>query len=238
MGQLGIYYINLDDRIDRAENIQETLYDSGLLDRAQTSIERVSAVDTRRANRAALEALCGDQITSTSLAAIDRGYRQEHGELTSGSIGLYLSMLDTLRRFLASENECALIFEDDASLATGVTAKDVAAVIDKALEEQKQGSYDVLLLSHLFSGDTAHFLWMDVTRFMMLSAFMVTRAGAQKILAAALPMRQQLDWCLSDLSQMGQLHIQAVLPVLFVQQPFFIDGQWDSMQMDQPYRQT
>ena len=229
-----VYYINLADRTDRNASLQQTLSDSGI---SADKIQRVEAIDTRSLNADALMSRFGnDKINSDALAAIRRGFRQEHGELTSGSVGLYMSMVKVFETFLDSNAECALIFEDDAALAEHVEAKHVQRCVNDA---SALIGTDVLLLSHTFVSkhvQADYPILAAVKRFMMLSSYIITRAGAQKVIDAAFPMRKQLDHLMSDLAEQGKLRIRAVMPPLFVQKPFFIDGRWDSMQMEQPYQ--
>ena len=236
MDQIAVYYINLDDRQDRRENIEDTLKTCGI-----EHFEKCSAVDTRRCSSKRLEdRFPSGTFVEGALCAIQRGYRQEHGELTSGSVGLYLSMYQTLRKFLETGKPYCLIFEDDAMLADGMKASDFQNVIHDVITKKQR--FDLLLLSHLFQSSSSQisqrYVFADVKRFMMLSAYIVTKEGAQKIIDAALPMHVQLDWCISDLAEKNGIQIKAILPALFVQKPFFDpEGQWDSMQMDQPYQQ-
>ena len=123
------YLINLDRAKDRL-NLME--YE---LDKAQVSYERISAIDASKLN--------SEEYTIRN--KYDR-------ELVSGEIGCYLSHVKTMKTFLHSEFDFALIIEDDAILVDNFKS-----ILENSLitynELPKKHQWDVL---KLFNGKRKH----------------------------------------------------------------------------------
>ena len=94
--KLNFYVINLDRSPDRLEAIRADAAESGV------DLIRVPAVD-------------GKDVPEAERAILDEaGFRRLHGKVPmDGEYGCYRSHLDAFDRFLASDAEAAVIFEDD-----------------------------------------------------------------------------------------------------------------------------
>ena len=92
------YFINLDRSADRRKHIEEIFQTLGL------SVNRVPAVDGRK-------------LSAETLKNLRPDLKERHfwlKEMTPGEIGAYLSHLKTWRLFLETDEEWALIMEDDS----------------------------------------------------------------------------------------------------------------------------
>lgn len=117
------YLINLDRSTDRLELMKKEFYKSSL------SYERISAIDAKK--------LKGDEYI------IKNKYDRD---LLPGEIGCYLSHVYTLEKFLKTDNEFALIIEDDAILPKNLKHS-VEEVIAQYGELTSKHQWDVLKLN-------------------------------------------------------------------------------------------
>lgn len=92
------YFINLDRSIHRRKHIEDFFRNIGL------TVNRVSAVDGRK--------LLAEQLSALRPKLKDRHFWLK--EMTPGEIGAYLSHLKTWKLFLETDEEWALIMEDDS----------------------------------------------------------------------------------------------------------------------------
>ena len=161
------YLINLDRAKDRL-NLME--YE---LDKAQVSYERISAIDASKLN--------SEEYTIRN--KYDR-------ELVSGEIGCYLSHVKTMKTFLHSEFDFALIIEDDAILVDNFKSILENSIITYN-ELPKKHQWDVL---KLFNGKRKHIKITDIDNSYLIGACgtsipittiaaVWTRKAAEKFLA-------------------------------------------------------
>lgn len=169
--------INLDRAADRRERIAARMQALGL------PWQRLAAVDARAlddAQRAALD---------------ETAFRRLHGMTPlPGELGCYLSHVEALRRFVASDARFALILEDD----TQPTAA-LPAVLRALIEHAPR--WDMVKLSQVHSGTPVavqrltddHQLAVMLSRCTGSSAYLVNRRAAQAYLGGLLPMRLPYD---------------------------------------------
>jgi glycosyl transferase family 25 len=137
------YLINLDRATDRLELMQKEF------EKCEITYERISAVDAKTL----------DSSTYKVKNKYDR-------DLVPGEIGCYLSHVKTLETFLASENDFALIIEDDAILVN-----DFKSAVEKAMNQYNdlkvKDHWDVL---KLFNGKRKHIKIADVDQKYIIAA--------------------------------------------------------------------
>ena len=187
-----IFTINLDRSPDRWQAI------AGQLERAKLPFTRVSGVDG------------GDPAVTFDPAKIDvRGFKFCNGRPPlAGEFGCYMSHVKVLAAFLASDDGYAVVLEDDAELAPAF-GETVRAIIAECPD------VDVVKLSnHRKSGFVAfRRLSGGVTLGRCLHgpigsarAYLVSRAGARKLLSVAMPMRLPYDVQLERFFRHGSVY--------------------------------
>jgi len=184
MDGLQTWVINLDRAPDRLARI------SGQLQRLGLGYTRLPAVDARA-------------LTPTQRALLDEpAYRRKHGMTpVLGELGCYLSHVEAMRLFLASDAACALILEDDVVLHDSLPA-----VLHGLF--QHAARWDMVKLSGVHSGTPVPFLVLApghrlavmLTRCTGSSAYIVNRRaagaylhGPQPLLPMSLPYDHVFD---------------------------------------------
>jgi glycosyl transferase family 25 len=180
MDGLAIWVINLDRATDRLARMSRQLSALGL------PFTRLPAVDAR-------------QLTPAQRAAFDEAaYCRLHGMTpVPGEIGCYLSHVEVIRAFVASDARSALIFEDDALL------HDTLPAVLRALLAHPD-RWDVVKLSAVHSGTpvpvldlaAGHKLAVMLSRCTGASAYLINRHAAKAYLrrdGGLLPMQLPYD---------------------------------------------
>ena len=96
-----------------------------ILDRATERLARISGQLQRLGlPYARLPAVDAKALTPAQRAALDEpAYHRKHGMTpVLGELGCYLSHVEAMRRFVASDAPCALILEDDVMLHDSLPA--------------------------------------------------------------------------------------------------------------------
>lgn len=171
------WVINLDRAPERLARI------GGQLQRLGLPFTRLPAVDAR-------------DLTPAQRAALDEpAYRHQHGMAPAlGELGCYLSHVEAMRLFLASDAACALVLEDDVLLHDSLPA------VLRGLM-QHAARWDVVKLSAVHSGTPVpylqvargHRLAVMLSRCTGASAYIVNRHAAQVYLQGLLPMSLPYD---------------------------------------------
>ena len=188
------YVINLRQRAERANDFLQHYVHSDLQD-ISIPIEVVTGVDGRKVD---VQALTTPEAYSQIQLTTQTGKRVAHSHLTRGAVGCAMSHLECLRRFLATDKQYALIFEDDA-----VVAFRLGAAIHRTLQSVGH-EWDVLLLGYYCLNCDVN----SASHFFGLQSYMVTREGARKILrGCGPPFSVQIDSRMSQLAQTGYLRI-------------------------------
>lgn len=177
MERLRTWVINLDRAPDRLERISARLQQLGL------DFERLPAVDAHA-------------LTDVQRAALDEtAYRRQHGKSSlPGELGCYLSHVEAMHRFLASDADFGLLLEDDVRLHDSLPAVLRGLV-------QHAARWDMVKLSGVHSGtpvpvlDVApgHRLAVMLSRCTGSSAYLVNRRAARAYADGLLPMRLPYD---------------------------------------------
>ncbi len=180
MDGLAIWVINLDRATDRMARI------NAQLQALQLPFTRLSAVDAKA-------------LQPAQRAAFDEvAYRRKHGmNPVPGEIGCYLSHVEVVRAFVASDALFALVFEDDALLHDSLPAV-LGALI------AHPGRWDMVKLSAVHSGTPVpvldlvpgHKLAVMLSRCTGASAYLINRRAAEAYLRSEgglLPMQLPYD---------------------------------------------
>ena len=187
--------INLDRAPERLARIRAQLQALGL------PYTRLPAVDART-------------LTPEQHAALDEpAYRRRHGMTpVLGELGCYLSHVEAMRLFLASDAACALILEDDVLL------HDSLPTVLQGLMAHP-GRWDMVKLSAVHSGtpqrvltlSPGHELAVMLSRCTGSSAYVVNRRAAQAYAAGLLPMSLPHDHVVDQGWRFG-LKVRLVTP--------------------------
>ena len=171
------WVINLDRAPERLARI------SAQLERLKLPWTRLAAVDARA-------------FTPEQAAALDEAaYRRKHGKAPApGELGCYLSHVEVMRAFLASDAQYALVLEDDVIL------KDTLPAVLDALVGHA-GRWDVAKLSAVHSGTpvpyldlaAGHQLAVMLSRCTGASAYLMNRPAAEVYARELLPMQLPYD---------------------------------------------
>ncbi len=193
MSGIRAYVINMDAATERWQFMEQQLQ------RLDMDYERLPGVNGR-----ALDASHPD-FSETS-------YKLLHGRrFNAGEIGCYLSHVEALKAFLATDRDYALILEDDVVI-NPATPHLIAEAISA-------GSWDVLRLSTVNRGRKfpykrlSHDRWLAValTREKGAGAYVVNRQAA-KWMASLLPIRMAWDYAF-DLEYLAGLRASFVTPI-------------------------
>jgi glycosyl transferase family 25 len=177
MDGLRTWVINLDRAPERLARI------GGQLQRLQLPWTRLPAVDAR-------------SLSAEQRAALDEAtYRRRHGKTSlPGELGCYLSHVQVMREFLASDAPFALVLEDDVLLHDSLPA-----VLQGLMRQPAR--WDVAKLSAVHSGTPVpylqvapgHQLAVMLTKCTGSSAYVMNRRAAERYAAGLLPMHLPYD---------------------------------------------
>lgn len=179
-----IIVINLDSDTARLATISSALATAGL------TAERFSAVD-------------GRALTPAERQGYDPHHARVFGgsSLTPGLLGNYLSHVSIWRRLAESEDECFLIFEDDAE-----PAPLLSEFIDR-IPGLRPG-WDVILMSEGCDGSVPSKAKIPLYTYslggvisivrhaypgQLATAYLISKRGARKLTKAALPILSAID---------------------------------------------
>jgi glycosyl transferase, family 25 len=140
--------------------------------------------------------------------------RRWHGQTTNmGAIGCYLSHINCMRAFLETEDQTAMIAEDD-----GRPVPELKAIVDSALKYQE--CWDILRLCGFHDPHPVEYanlvgeyrLTKCFTRLCGTGAYVVTRHAAKVLLKSLMPMCLPIDHALDREWAYG-LRASAVMPL-------------------------
>lgn len=170
------YLINLPKAVERLEHAKQSLK------KADIELIRVDAV-------------MGKELTLPHPDYSESSYRYRHGKRTNLSeLGCYFSHIKAMKMFLESQDEFALILEDDICFEA-----DLKQVITEAIKQSDK--WDLLRLSGLHRGtpvtvgvlDQTYRLAINLTRQTGSGAYVVNRKGAEQMVKHLVPMKLPYD---------------------------------------------
>lgn len=201
--------INLDRNADRLAVFMARARTAGI------SIRRLAAVDGSTARL--------DDVDSKALVAMSsvqhNGFRTEAHQLTRGAVGCYLSHIRAWKSLVTSGKPLGYVFEDDAALSPGLGAR----VRDTVARLATLGiAWDMMLLGHFNTrGVPLAPGLLQARSFMLTHAYVMTSACARRLIRGMLPIRQQIDYALSEKCATGSLRVVALNPPLVFQDNSF-----------------
>ncbi len=192
-----IYVISLDRALERRAHMRAQMVRLGL------AHEIVTAVDGREQPIAGLERLYDRR----------RRLRTYGTDLTPAEIACCLSHLEACRRIAASEAGIGLVLEDDVVLS------DTVAPVLAELAGMRRESFDVVRLAGLRERRSRVVRQLSGGRHLVrlavgpcgAQAYVITAAGARKLITYCTPIVQQIDIALDE-TCFNRLDSYAVLP--------------------------
>jgi len=208
-GQIQVYCINLPFRKDRWRRFNAQLEVNTL--KQIYPFERFDAVVGKK-----IDIKNDERISIRSKRNILDGVRRDHEELdTPGGVGCYLSHTTVWKKFLDSDKEYAMIFEDDAVFPSNFVHRFQSAMKDLDLLPQKPDIW-------YFSGPTKWYYeskgkplphtqmenhvgpW--VTPYCsVFTGYLLSKNGAKQLLDTAFPIDMQVDLYSCLLEDMGRI---------------------------------
>lgn len=173
------YIINLDDAKTRYSHIKPYVDSVGF------NVERISAVR-------------GDSLSEEYLASvIDESKYSLYvsAEPKLGTVGCYLSHLDAWKRFLESNYEFAVIFEDDVSFDPNLLKETIERLVEK------KNLWDVVTFEISHNGlpitietlPNGQNLSVYLTEISHTGAYIINRESAKNLLEKSLPIKMPID---------------------------------------------
>lgn len=195
------YIINLDSAVARWDRVKTLMAPTGI------RYERVQAV-------------VGRQLQLPIAEFSESQYRRFHGKKPNfGQIGCFLSHIKSMRLFLETNEQFAMICEDDIT-----PSRNLKSIVENAIERQEL--WDVLRLSGFHNAHPqtvcplveGYSLAVNMTRLCGTGAYIVTRHAAEALLQHMLPMRVPVDHAL-DREWFYGLRALCVDPLPIAQNP-------------------
>lgn len=173
---------------------------NGLVARVLPALQVLEAVDG-----STLEPARDERFSVLARVNLQRKTRRSHTDLvTLGMAGLYISHVEAWKRVLASGVELAIVLEDDAEITADLLPRLDAVMAQLPPPEE----WDVWILGCLTVNAHAHAPGLaagihEVSEYYGTQAYVVTRRGAARLLAAAYPMAVQVDAFMAQASMLG-----------------------------------
>jgi glycosyl transferase family 25 len=197
-----IYYINLDRRPDRKQNIQNLLKYFDL----EKITERISGVDGSKLD---LDNIPKDIITPAGIADAKDKNKMVYVLLTPGGIGCAMSHRNAYKKIIDNNLSSALILEDDIRID-----RDFHKKLHYLMNKAEEFNYDVMFLGYHPSSikyikEQVNDVFVRSSRVYGLFGYVVSNAGAKKLLDLY-PIDKQIDTEISDNS--SNLNMLLVIP--------------------------
>ena len=197
-----VYYINLEDNIDRNEHISYMLNNYGFM-----NIKRIEAEDTRTQEKIDTVKNLIDPISYKMLLQnIKTGRRLNHRDITPGAIGCALSHIKIYKKMIEENIPYAIVFEDDCGIK--VNSQKFWKILSSLNIPQ---STDIFLMDGgIYDYDEQNYDGGDVARvfyFWGFDFYLITLEGAKKAVKYLQPIRYHIDNHLSKLSYNGLINI-------------------------------
>ena len=179
-GSVQAYFINLDKSKDRLEYVLPQLKELGY------NFERIPAIYGKD---------LPEEIRK-KLADYEKFKQLNKRSPDPGTIGCYLSHVETWKTFLKSNHKYAIIFEDDVKFEP----KELRKIIDKVI--QAKSNWDIVSMDLLHNGfpsliekiaEPNYMLAKYRARVSHTGCYIISRSAAIKLLSKALPILMPVD---------------------------------------------
>lgn len=196
-----IVVISLDRRPDRwaaflSRSVTADIYEK---------VQRLSAVDAKE-----FVAHEHPAVSLTTAHNIKNGVRRSHHEIDrAGAVGCSLSHFKAWKHLLESSSPALIIFEDDSPVPP-----DFRARMETILAELPVGWDIVTFYNTPYKGGQTGCVpdpkkdmspWQTCTSLMGAHAYMISRRGAEKLLAKAYPIEMHVDAYFAYMARMGHI---------------------------------
>lgn len=182
-----IFMINLEKRKDRLNNFDNKYKNSDI----KINYELFKAINGKQIDISKFIS----QTTYNELLQTERNKKRKyHYQLTRGAIGCYLSHINIWKTILDNNIEKAIIFEDDV-----VIPKNTNILLEK-YTRSIPNDYDIILLGCNCIECDNKGNYKVVKKYWGMYAYIITKKCIDKIYNKMLPIKQQIDSELSDLS--------------------------------------
>jgi hypothetical protein len=191
--------ISLDRRPDRWAEFSASAQAAGV------AVDRLSAVDAKE-----FVAYKHPAISLGTAHNIYYGQRRSHYEIDApGAVGASLSHFKAWKQLLDSRAPAIIVFEDDATLPT-----DFKARLQRVLAELP-AKWDMIQFQRTDFGGGVYGCkpltdgtpWQICTSLMGAYAYMVSRSGAEKLLARAYPIELHVDAYMAYMCRLGHIRM-------------------------------
>lgn len=194
--------INLDRRPDRWSAFQARATAGGL------RVTRLSAVDAKT-----FDAVRHPDVSIATAHNLMYGIRRSPYEISSnGAIGASLSHFAAWQQLVDSVAPAAVIFEDDSPIPSGMQTRiaDIVTGLDAV------GDWDIVLFFRTGFGNGVYGCAPDPTlpagfqtcdSLSGAHAYMISRTGAQKLLARARPIELHVDAFMAYMARLGYIRM-------------------------------
>ena len=194
------YVINLKNRSDRLTSFKKNFENANL----DFPLKIHVATDGKNIN---LNDLNISNIARREIEYIEKtGHRIKHYQLTRGAVGCYISHLDLWDKIYNTGDDYALIFEDDAVIPSNFKDK-----LQKSIKNLNEADteWDIFVLDALCRDCIPYYEnIVKINKFFLLHSYIISRKAIEKIKRNNLlyPMEQQLDWALSQHSDILNIY--------------------------------
>ena len=200
-----IFYINLDRRPDRDQNIQQLFQQFNI----QNISEKISAVDGSMLN---LDNISQNIISEKGISDAKDKTKITGIPLTPGGIGCALSHRSAWQKIIDENLDTVLILEDDISID-----KDFHSKLNTYMIQAKPLLYDVLFIGYhpasikyILPNSTSS-IFVRSSRTYGLFGYVVSKKGAKKLLNI-FPIDLQIDTTMSNAIELHNLDMYLVKP--------------------------
>jgi len=191
--------ISLDRRPDRWRAFKEGADAAGL------TVKRQSAVDAKT-----FDAVAHPSVSLGVAHNIKFKTRRSHHEIDSaGAVGCSLSHFEAWQSLLDSGAPAMIIFEDDAPVPTDFKPR-LTAILRQLPAGWDMVQFQLTVWDHGVTGCKpiqGQEPWQLCTALMGSYAYMISRAGAEKMLARAYPIEMHVDAYMAYMSKMGHIRM-------------------------------
>lgn len=179
-----IFYINLDRRSDRDENVKKLLKQHDL----DKITERISAVDGSKLN---LDTIPETLVTKKGILNAKNKKMRVGVPMTPGAIGCAFSHKKVWEKIVNENIDAALILEDDIRMSKHFNK------LIKKYSRYLPGSYDVLFFGYhpssiKYVNQITPGIFVRTQKIFGLFGYVVTKKGAEKLLKL-FPIEDQID---------------------------------------------
>lgn len=190
-------------------------------------VHRITALDTRKWTKVQFQQEKIPKLDLSALQAVSDGFRVHHHELTSGSVGCFMSHVktwNTIVDHLVAEDDIAFVFEDDIQIPYHSSVMALQSLLHHIITQKEwMRNCDLLLLSRgkqqtalIQRHPTFDNLQISpVQAYFGNWSYAVTKRSARKLLNKVGLIDQQLDWKLSSLAKRKEIIIHGTNLPLF-----------------------